>query len=99
MSPGCRMRRKSASTDFGSGSGQTFVGCRRTPDCRIVLIMKARPSAGGFDPVIQADQAHREGRSPRDWAVDALCFLLGIGFTALAYIDATDRHLPTVPTR
>ena len=61
--------------------------------------MKARPSAGGFDPVIQADQAHREGRSPRDWAVDALCFLLGIGFTALAYIDATDRHLPTVPTR
>ena len=98
MSPGCRMCRKSASTDFGSGSGQTFVGCRRTPDCRIVLIMKARPSAGGFDPVIQADQAHREGRSPRDWAVDALCFLLGIGFTALAYIDATDRHLPTVPT-
>jgi signal transduction histidine kinase len=60
--------------------------------------MKARPSAGGFDPVIQADQAHRERRSPRDWAVDALCFLLGIGFTALAYIDATDRHLPTVPT-
>jgi signal transduction histidine kinase len=98
MSPGCRMCRKSASTDFGSGSGQTFVGCRRTLDCRIVLIMKARPSAGGFDPVIQADQAHRERRSPRDWAVDALCFLLGIGFTALAYIDATDRHLPTVPT-
>jgi signal transduction histidine kinase len=60
--------------------------------------MKARPSAGGFDPVIQADQVHGEGRSPRDWAVDALCFLLGIGFTALAYIDATDRHLPTVPT-
>jgi signal transduction histidine kinase len=68
------------------------------PDCRIVLIMKARPSAGGSDPVIQADQAYREGRSPRDWAVDTLCFLLGIGFTALAYIDATDRHLPTVPT-
>jgi len=28
MSPGYRMCRKSASTDFGSGSGQTFVGCR-----------------------------------------------------------------------
>jgi hypothetical protein len=98
MSPARRMCRKSASTDFGSGSGQTFVGCRHTPDCRVVLIMKARPSAGGFDPVIQADQADREGRSPRDWAVDALCFLLGIGFTALAYIDATDRHLPAVPT-
>jgi signal transduction histidine kinase len=80
------------------GIRRTFVGCRRTPDCRIVLIMKAWPSAGGFDPDIQADQAHREGRSPRDWAVDALCFLLGIGFTALAYIDATDRHPPTVPT-
>jgi signal transduction histidine kinase len=93
------MCRKSASTDFGSGSGQTFVGCRRTPDCRIVLIMKARPSAGGFDdPVTQADEAHREGRSPRDWAVDALCLLLGIGFTALVFVDATDRQLPTVPT-
>jgi signal transduction histidine kinase len=60
--------------------------------------MKAWPSVGGFDPDIQADQAHRGGRSARDWAVDALCFLLGIGFTALAYFDATDRHLPTVPT-
>jgi signal transduction histidine kinase len=93
------MCRKSASTDFGSGSGQTFVGCRRTPDCRIVLIMKARPSAGGFDdPVTQADEAHCDGRSPRDWAVDALFFLLGIGFTALVFVDATDRQLPTVPT-
>ncbi len=93
------MCRKSASTDFGSGSGQTFVGCRRTPDCRIVLIMKARPSAGGFDdPVTQADEAHCDGRSPRDWAVDALCFLLGIGFTALVFVDATDRQLPTLPT-
>jgi signal transduction histidine kinase len=61
--------------------------------------MKARPPAGGFgDSVAQADQAHRGGRSPRDWAVDALCFLLGIGFTALVFVDGTDRHLPTVPT-
>ena len=90
------MCRKSASTDFGSGSGQTFVGCRRTPDCRIVLIMKARPSAGGFDAVIQADQARGEGRTPRDWAVDALCFLLGIGLTALVFVDGADQDLPTV---
>jgi signal transduction histidine kinase len=92
------MCRKSASADFGSGSGRTFVGCRRTRDCRIVLIMKARPSAGGSDPVTQIDEAHGEGRSARDWAVDALCFGLGIGFTVLAFIDATDRNLPTVPT-
>jgi signal transduction histidine kinase len=66
--------------------------------CRIVLIVKVRPSAGGLgDPVTQADEAHREGRSPRDWAVDALCFLLGIGFTALVFVDGTDRRLPTVP--
>ena len=69
------------------------------PGCRIVLIVKVRPSAGGLgDPVTQADEAQREGRSPRDWAVDALCFLLGIGFTALVFVDATQRHLPTVPT-
>jgi signal transduction histidine kinase len=61
--------------------------------------MKARPSAAGSDPVTQADGAHSEGRrSSRDWAVDALCFLLGIGFTAIAFIDATDRNLPMVPT-
>jgi signal transduction histidine kinase len=63
------------------------------------LIVKVRPSAGGFgDSVTQADEGHRAGRAPRDWAVDTLCFLLGIGFTALAFVDATDRHLPTVPT-
>jgi signal transduction histidine kinase len=60
--------------------------------------MKVRPSAGGSHPVTQADEAHGEGRSSRDWAVDALCFLLGIGFTAIAYIDATDRQLPMVAT-
>ena len=35
-------------------------------------------------------------RAPRDWAVDALCFLLGIGFTALVLIDGTDQQIPTV---
>jgi signal transduction histidine kinase len=69
------------------------------PGCRIVLIMKVRPSAGVFgDPLTQADEAQRGGRTPRDWAVDTLCFLLGIGFTAIVYVDATERHLPTVPT-
>ena len=93
------MYRRSESADFGSGSGPYFRRMRRPRDSRIVLIMKARPSAGGFGhPVTQADEAHGEGRSPRDWAVDALCFLLGIGFTALAFIDATDRNLATVPT-
>jgi signal transduction histidine kinase len=69
------------------------------PGCRILLTVKVRPSAGGFgDPVTQTDEIHRVGRSPRDWAVDTLCFLLGLGFTALVFVDAIDRHLPTVPT-
>jgi signal transduction histidine kinase len=93
------MCRKSVAADFGSGSGQYFRRMPPHPGCRIVLIVKVRPSAGGVDdPVTQADEAHRERRSPRDWAVDALCFLLGIGFTALVFIDGTDRQLPTVPT-
>ena len=92
------MCRKSVSADFGLASGPYF---RRMPPylgCRIVLIVKVRPSAGGVgDLVTQADAAHREGRSPRDWAVDSLCFLLGIGFTVIVFVDGTDRHLPTVP--
>jgi signal transduction histidine kinase len=61
--------------------------------------MKVRPSAGVFgDPVTLADEAHRVERTPRDWAVDTLCFLLGIGLTALVYVDGTDQNLPTVPT-
>jgi signal transduction histidine kinase len=93
------MCRKLVAADFGSGSGQYFRRMPPHPGCRIVLIVKVRPSAGGVDdPVTQADEAHRERRSPRDWAVDALCFLLGIGFTALVFIDGTDRQLPTVPT-
>jgi signal transduction histidine kinase len=82
-----------------SGSGQYF---RRMPPqrgCRIVLIMKVRPSAGGFgDPGTQAEKVRRAGSAPREWAVDALCFLLGILFTALVFVDGIDRHVPTVPT-
>jgi signal transduction histidine kinase len=32
-------------------------------------------------------------RSPRDWAVDALIFVLAVGFTALAVVDGRDRDL------
>jgi signal transduction histidine kinase len=65
------------------------------PGCRIVLSMKVWPFGG---PATQADGAHRAGRAPRDWAVDALWFLLCIGFTALAFVDGTQRQLPPVPT-
>jgi signal transduction histidine kinase len=65
----------------------------------MVSSMKVWSSAGGLgDPATHADGAHRGGRAPRDWAVDALWFLLCIGFTALAFVDGTQRHLPPVPT-
>jgi signal transduction histidine kinase len=63
--------------------------------CLIVLVMKVWPFAGGLgDPAAEADVAHRAGRAPRDWAVDALLFLLCIGFTALVFVDGGERHLP-----
>ncbi|WP_222719858.1 sensor histidine kinase [Actinokineospora xionganensis] len=34
-----------------------------------------------------------ESRSPRDWAVDVVAFLLAVGFTALAYVDGVERRL------
>jgi signal transduction histidine kinase len=62
------------------------------------LIVKVRPSAGAFgDTVIQADEAHRAERESRQWVADGLCFLLGMGFTALVFLDGTDRHVSTVP--
>ncbi len=36
-------------------------------------------------------------RSPRDWVVDALCFLLAVGFTVLTFVDGLDRQLDPVP--
>ena len=60
--------------------------------------MKVRPSAGAFgDTVIQADGDHRAERESRQWVADGLCFLLGMGFTALVFLDGTDRQVPTVP--
>ena len=101
--PACGMRtaccicRRSAAADFGTGPGSTFVGCRRTwlPYC----LDHEGPAVRRWvrDPVTQADEAHRARRTPRDWAVDTLCFLLGIGLTLLVFVDGTDRRLPTVP--
>ena len=80
------------------GLRQYFRRMPPHPGCRIVLIMKVRSSAGGFgESGTQPDEAHRSRRTPRDWAVDALCFLLGIGLTLLVFVDGTDRGLPPVP--
>ena len=52
----------------------------------------AMPAAGLG---IEADERIR--RSPRDWVVDALLFLLGIGFTVITIVDGLDRNLASVP--
>jgi signal transduction histidine kinase len=43
------------------------------------------------------DQVHQIRRAPRDWVVDALLFLLAIGFTVITFVDGIDRHLAPVP--
>lgn len=48
-------------------------------------------------PAVEADEVRRTRRWPRDWVIDCLCFLLAVGFTALAYVDGHDRHLGPVP--
>jgi signal transduction histidine kinase len=40
--------------------------------------------------------AHQFGRSMRDWMVDVLCFLLGIGLTAVTLLDGIEGHLAPV---
>jgi signal transduction histidine kinase len=61
------------------------------------------PAVGwGLRPVglltaLEADELHQSRRSPRDWVADALCFLLAMGFTVLAFVDGLDRHLDQVP--
>src|SRR5690349_23082845 len=37
------------------------------------------------------------GRSPRDWAVDALLFVLAAGFAAIALTDSMDHGVATLP--
>jgi hypothetical protein len=61
--------------------------------------MVVRPPAGETGaPVTRAVEVAGAGRSRRDWAVDALLFLLGIGFTTAAVVDGIDRTIPPVWT-
>jgi signal transduction histidine kinase len=64
---------------------------RRDPAQPYRLIMT--PLADGWG--IEAGAPFR--RSPRDWLVDSLLFLLAIGFTVLTFVDGLDRHLASVP--
>jgi signal transduction histidine kinase len=69
-----------------------------TPPYRLIMTMPAvrwdlRPAGLLTDPALEADEVRRMRRSPRDWLVDALCFLLAVGFTVLAFVDGLDRHL------
>ncbi|HEU4423282.1 MAG TPA: histidine kinase [Pilimelia sp.] len=45
----------------------------------------------------EADEVRRSGRSPRDWVVDTLCFLLAVGSTVIILVDGLDQHLDPVP--
>jgi len=75
---------------------------RRDPVPPYRLIMKIPAVGWGLRPVglataLEADEVRRIRRSPRDWVVDALCFLLAVGFTVLTFVDGLDRHLGPVP--
>ncbi len=66
------------------------------------LIMRMPAVGWGLRPVglataVEADEVRRIRRSPRDWVVDALCFLLAVGFVVLTFVDGLDRHLGRVP--
>ena len=68
------------------------------PPYRLIMPMRAvgwglRVPGLLTDPALEADELRRIRRSPRDWVVDALCFLLAVGFTVLAFVDGLDRHL------
>jgi hypothetical protein len=56
-----------------------------------------RPAGLLTNPGLEADEVRRIRRSPRDWVLDALCFLLAVGFTALTYVDGLDRRLDPAP--
>src|SRR4051794_5578104 len=58
-----------------------------TPEYRWLL-----PSALTVEP----DAVRPMRRSTRDWVVDSLCFVLGLGFTVLATIDLIDGELHIV---
>lgn len=65
------------------------------------LIMKVPAVGWGLRPVglqaaPDAGEPRRSRRSPRDWLVDVLCFLLAVGFTVLAVVDGIERQLGQV---
>ncbi len=81
-----------------------FGGMRRAPALPYCLIMNVPAVAwgvgvrpDGLSTAGEADEVRRFWRSPRDWAADALCFLLALGFTVLTFVDGVDRHLGRVP--
>jgi len=72
------------------------------PPYRLIMKIPAvgwglRPARLLTDPALEADEVRRIRRSPRDWVVDTLCFLLAVGFTGLTFVDGLDRHLEPVP--
>jgi len=78
------------------------VGCGGTQAPPYRSIVKIPAVGWGLRPVglltaLEADELRRSRRSPRDWVADALCFLLAVGFTVLAFVDGLDRHLGPVP--
>jgi signal transduction histidine kinase len=44
-----------------------------------------------------ADEVPRPRRSPRDWVVDVVCFLLAAGLVTLTYVDGRDQVRGPVP--
>jgi signal transduction histidine kinase len=70
----------------------------REPPYRLIMTTPAvnwgvRPAGPPTDAVFEADDVRRGRRSSRDWAADALLFLLAVVFTALTVVDGIDRHL------
>jgi signal transduction histidine kinase len=55
--------------------------------------MAAQPRRAPARPV----EVRRIRRTPRDWVVDALLFLLAIGFTAIAVVDGAERGVAVAP--
>jgi hypothetical protein len=72
------------------------------PPYRLIMTIPAvgwglRPAGPLTDPAGAADEVRRIRRSPRDWAADAGCFLLAVGFTVITVVDGLDRNLDPVP--
>jgi signal transduction histidine kinase len=71
------------------------------PPYRLIMTMPAVgwglcPAGLHTDPAVEADDVRRTRRSPREWVVDALFFLLAVAFTVLTLVDGLDRHIGPV---